>query len=234
MKTTQLIVALNANALLFCGLFAPQAIAAPITYDFRSTFAGGNVGDTFDGGLGAGAAVDGVIISGTVTQPIFGDPEFNFNSGSDDLGIGINSDFDDRPTQIEVGEASSFSFDQLVRIQSITLQVFFLTASDGVGGPVALENDEIDITIAGITVTVPSPVNFDPSMPSTYTIDISSQGFPSTTLNLGQTLDLALSRGDGIRLRSITIQQIPEPGSLALAGLAVCGFGTVALRRRLG
>ena len=27
---------------------------------------------------------------------------------------------------------------------------------------------------------------------------------------------------------------IPEPGTLALAGLAVCGFGAVALRRRLG
>jgi hypothetical protein len=211
-----------------------QAPAAPITYDFRSTAEGGNVGDAFDGLLSASAAVSGVTINGIVTEPNLVPREFNFNNGSDDLGMGVNSDADARPTQIEVGEAVSFSFDQLVRVREVTLQVFFLTASDGVGGPVAQENDEIDITIAGSTVTVASPVNFDPSMPSTYTIDISSQGFPSTLLNLGQTLELAPSRGDGVRLFSITVEQVPEPGPLALAGMAACGLAAVMLRRRLG
>lgn len=209
---------------------AGSPIAGAVTFDFRSSAAGGNVGDAFQAMQAATAAVDGLSITGDVSQPITGRREFNFTSGSSDLGIGIRSDAGARNNQIDVGEAARFTFDRPVRVDAITLQVFFLTASDGVGGPVSQENDAIEVALGANSKTIASPYNFSPPNPSTFTIELAAQGFATQILNAGEVLALAPTAGDGVRLRSIAITQIPEPTSLAM-GVAFAST-LVAVRRR--
>jgi hypothetical protein len=216
------------------GIFMPAAAfllggamltSNAITFDFRANFAGGNVGDSFDGSTSGSATIDGVTINGSVTAP--GGAPFNINFGSADLGIGVNSGRGDRPTQIDVSEVVAFDFDTLLDIQSITLQVFFLSSSDGQGGPVATHDDAISITIGGETHNIVSPVIFQAGDSTFYTIDIGSV-FSNTILNPGEELVLAPSAGDGLRLRSIEVGTVttPEAGSSCqLLGLALAGFG---------
>jgi hypothetical protein len=218
MKTTPALLTITTTALLF-------GTAQAVTFDFRANFAGGNVGDIFNEQTSASATVGGVTINGEVTIPCCG--EFNLNIGSADLGIGVNDvSGPDRPTQIEVGEEVSFTFDPAVQLHSITLQVFFLSSSDGAGGPVANHEDGIRITLGGITRNILSPVVLAPGDSTFYTIDLTSE-FPSTILNSGEELILAPSQGDGLRLTAIDLAIAPVPdaaSSLSLLSLALAGF----------
>jgi hypothetical protein len=206
------------------------SLAGAVTFDFRSSAADGNVGDAFQAMQAASAAVDGVTITGEVSQPTTGRREFNFTSGSSDLGIGIRSDSGARNNQIDVGEAARFTFDKVVRVDAITLQVFFLTASDGVGGPIAQENDAVEVALGAGAKTIASPYNFSPPNPSTFTIDLAAQGFATQILGAGEVLALAPTAGDGVRLRSIAVTQIPEPTSFAMGAAAAAAM--IAVRRQ--
>jgi hypothetical protein len=211
-----------AAALLLSLAVTPGSFAALVTFDFRSTSNGGNVGDAFDGAPSASGTVSGLTIMGEVTQPMSGSPEFNFTSGSASLGIGVNSDIPgDRPTQIDVDEQLAFTFNQVVDIRSITLQAFFLTADDGMGGPVSNEDDAVFVFIGGSADLIVSPVMFHTGDPTTYTIDIPNEGFSSTILHINDALTLAPTTGDGFRLQSITVETVPEPAIIGALGVVL-------------
>lgn len=217
---------------LLAGDLGLSTAAPPVTFDFRSTANGGNVGDAFNGQRVATVAVGGLSLTGRVSAPDAGRREFSFNDGSADLGIGVRSDAGTRNTQIDPLEEVRFNFDRTVAVNSITLQVFFLSTSDGQGGPVSPEGDKIDLALGGNTIGVASPLNFSPPNPSTYTIDVSTLGFASTHLAVGDALRLAPTAGDGVRLQSITVQEIPEPASVVCCGLCVAALARLGRQRR--
>jgi len=73
---------------------------------------------------------------------------------------------------------------------------------------------------------------------STYTWSPSSNSGSllftnSSTFSIGQALDITLAAGDSVTLTiNTTVKAVPEPSSMAIAGLGALGMIGYGLRRR--
>lgn len=223
---------------------SPSSASASTVFDFRSTSNGGNVGDWFDESFIGSGTVDGLTMYGAAFS-VFDQPQpdlfapvvgfdyysfypaiFNFTNGSSDLGIGVFDSFR-RSTQLDVGELMSFIFESPVAVKSVTLQVFFKTASDGQGGPVGFQEDQVRIDYGNDFAIFDSPYDFTTGNPTTYTIDFDDLGFNSPILLPGEYLNLIPTFGDGFRLQSIEVVETPVPETtsfLGVSGLILAGL----------
>ena len=213
------------------GVVVSQAGAATVTFDFGNANTGNNSQNAGDGNwtpfadettaisTSASITIGGVemTISGTATDGNATADEF---WGINNQGIGVITDgvggAAGRRVDGTIGESITFSFDQDVDLTSLRLGSFQTTG----GGA------NVDV----VTVT--------PDGGATITFTSDATNAPTTDRSLGGVFVAAgtdivftttSSAASGVLFNEITVETIPEPGSLALLGL---GGLLIARRRR--
>lgn len=199
---------------------ALQASAAVVTFDFGNANTANNsqnggagnwtpfANETTPVGTSASLTISGLEMTINGVANGGGDDTWGINN----QGIGIHTDAGSgagsRRLDGSLGEAISFSFDQDVTLTSIRLGSFGLA-------------EEATVAISG---------------GSTITIVSANEG-PQNDFSLGGnavsagtlvTVTTSVPTGGGVLFNEITVDAIPEPGSLALLGLG----GLLVLRRR--
>lgn len=201
----------TAGLVLLLGMLTALSAQATIIYDFINN----SDAEVMTGGPGNSWAVSDENGTRTLTTvDVIGTDGSSALDGSNNTvnvesynSVSIRSwDGSGQSSGIDYGEAWVISFDGDVKLTEIEFE------SQSEGSQVTLSSAAFD-----------DIVSTDTTLPSRWSLDVEVSG--GTSIVIENTGDI----DDGWRIESITVEVIPEPGTLGL--ISACAFGAFFIRR---